>query len=87
MLKNVNIIEKFEKEKKSKILISLEQNLKTNLLIFENMFELAKTLKIFPLQNILQDIEIDIEYAKIINKTINAIPKTTHKNIKKTNKT
>lgn len=87
MLKNANIIEKFEKEQKSKILSSLEQNLKTNLLIFENMFELAKTLKIFPLQNILQDIEIDIKYAKIINKTINAIPKTTYKNIKKTNKT
>lgn len=61
--------------KKPKLLRSLEDkllkkeklNLKDSLRLFEEMWKEALALKVFPLKNPLEGIEVDLKMAKILN--------------------
>ncbi|MFN3996107.1 MAG: hypothetical protein ACK4GR_06235 [bacterium] len=63
MIKNKNLIEKFE----SNFIKNSNYSIEKKLEIFENLLKFAKEIKKFPPQNLLEGIEIDIKYAKIIN--------------------
>lgn len=63
MIKNQELLEKFETKLISSQKLSYEENLK----IFESMWNLACELKIFPPENPIEGIEKDIELARILN--------------------
>ncbi len=63
MIKNQELLEKFETKLISSQKLSYEENLK----IFESMWNLACELKIFPPENPMEGIEKDIELARILN--------------------
>lgn len=62
MIKNKKYLEEFENE-----LIKMPSSFEKNLFIFNEMLELAKYFKKIPPPDPLEDIEIDIKYAKAIN--------------------
>ncbi|MCM8786414.1 MAG: hypothetical protein NC827_08625 [Candidatus Omnitrophica bacterium] len=63
MVKNRKLLEEFEKGfiRNSKI------DVNTNIEIFEQLLKFATSLKKFPPHNLLEDIDIDIKYARVIN--------------------
>ena len=63
MIKNQELLEKFETKLISSQKLSYEENLK----IFESMWNLACELKVFPPENPMEGIEKDIELARILN--------------------
>ena len=63
MIKNQELLEKFETKLISSQKLSYEENLK----IFESMWNLACELKVFPPENPIEGIEKDIELARILN--------------------
>ena len=63
MVKNSNILEKFERQEIKKSKLSYSEALK----IFEAMWEEAKNLGILPPKNPMEGIEVDIKLAKILN--------------------
>ncbi|MFN4220150.1 MAG: hypothetical protein ACK4GJ_04430 [bacterium] len=63
MIKNKKILKKFEREFIQNCKLDIEKKFE----IFENLLKFAKEIKKFPPQNLLEGIEIDIKYAKIIN--------------------
>ena len=63
MIKNQELLGKFETKLISSQKLSYEENLK----IFESMWNLACELKIFPPENPMEGIEKDIELARILN--------------------
>jgi len=63
MIKNQELLEKFETKLISSQKLSYEKNLK----IFESMWNLACELKVFPPENPMEGIEKDIELARILN--------------------
>jgi len=63
MIKNYKKFKKFEDE-----LISKEKvNIEKNFLIVEEMYKEAVALNVFPVKNPLDDIEVDIKIAKVVN--------------------
>jgi len=72
MIKNPKLWKKFEDKFIAEENLTIEQKFK----IFDAMFEETKALGIFPLEDPLEDIEVDITIARFIN----AIPKTFEKN-------
>ena len=72
MIKNHKEFNDFEND-----LISKDKvDIKRNFFIFEEMYKEAKALGAFPLENPLEDIEVDIRLAKILN----SVSKTNSKN-------
>ena len=63
MIKNQELLEKFE----TKLIASQKLSYEENLKIFESMWNLACELKIFPPENPMEGIEKDIELARILN--------------------
>ncbi len=63
MIQNPHLLKQFEQDAIRKHQPDYHANLK----IVEALFQEATTLGIFPLQDLLQDIDIDIHYAKVIN--------------------
>ncbi len=62
MIKNNKTWKKFERE-----IYKKKNSIKENFEVVEALYEEARFLKIFPLKNPLEDIEKDIEYARVIN--------------------
>ncbi len=63
MIKSKKILEEFERDFVKNYKLDIQKNLK----IFEQLLKLAKELKKFPSENLLEGIETDIKYAKAIN--------------------
>ncbi len=63
MIKNAKLLAKFEDGQLRKERLSYAQALK----IFEAMWEEAVNLGVLPLKNPLEDIETDIELARVLN--------------------
>ncbi len=63
MIKNAKLIENFEREFQK----SEKVDYKKNFYILEEMFKEAVALKVFPLKNPTEGLEIDIKIAKVVN--------------------
>ncbi len=63
MIKDQTLLEKFEAD----LIKSTKTDYQRNLKIFEGMLEEALYLKVFPLKDPLEGIEVDIKIAKVIN--------------------
>ncbi len=63
MVKNREILEKFERDFLSKT----SSNYLKNIEIFETLLEFAMEMGKIPYQNPMEGIEIDIKYARVIN--------------------
>lgn len=63
MIKNHSLIEEFE----TNLIRSTRADYQRNLKIFEGMLEEALFLKVLPMKNPLEGIEVDIRIAKVIN--------------------
>ncbi len=63
MIRNYKSLKKFEK----KLVSKTKSNYRTNLKIYEALYNEAVALKIFPLRNPLEGIEVDIKVAKYLN--------------------
>lgn len=63
MIRNAKLLKEFEREEIRKRKPDYFQNLR----IFESLYEEAKHLGIFPLQDPLEGIDVDINLAKALN--------------------
>ena len=63
MIRNKEILEKFEIEIEKKEKVDFFKNLK----IFEALYKEAVEMKILPLKNPLEEIEVDIKLAHLLN--------------------
>ncbi|MEM3112480.1 MAG: hypothetical protein QXY90_05520 [Candidatus Anstonellales archaeon] len=63
MIKNKAILEEFE----TNLIRSTKADYQRNLKIFEGMLEEALFLKVLPMKNPLEGIEVDIKIARVIN--------------------
>ena len=63
MIKRSELLEAFEKEQIRKNKTGFHENLR----IYEALYREAQALGIFPLENPLEGIEVDIRLAKVLN--------------------
>ncbi|MDY6863526.1 MAG: hypothetical protein SV062_11150 [Thermodesulfobacteriota bacterium] len=63
MIKDADLLNKFEKEEISSEKITYQEALK----LFEAMWKEGLSLKVLPLEDPLEEIEVDIRIARILN--------------------
>jgi hypothetical protein len=68
MVKNSSRLKEFEDD----YIRRNKPDMLSNLQLLDSLFEEAKALSVFPLQELLSGLEIDIKIAKVIN----SVPKT-----------
>lgn len=63
MVKNRRLLEKFE----ITFLQNYQEDIEKKFKIFSEMYKFAREMKVFPLKNPLEGIEVDIRLARLIN--------------------